>query len=196
MNGAIGGINQGVWLPQSQVVNLDDLLKTIPKTQQYKSFEHQIPIFDDINEYVTPNQTSKEAFNVVSPRTRAFKLFSTRSKLSRSWKQPSLHDFFNQNNNKGRPNLKTKLWNKKIRIRTQQMQDKNSIRFHYKDKTRTKKNCDKKTYPKLMLSKLKVMRISISIYTYWAFKSRMFLKELSTYMWRMCTHRWPMCTYV
>jgi hypothetical protein len=84
MNGAIGGINQGVRLPQPQVVNLDDILKTIPKTQQYQSFDPQTPIFDDINEYVTPNQTSEEAFNVVSPRTRACNLFSTRSKLSRS----------------------------------------------------------------------------------------------------------------
>jgi hypothetical protein len=34
MNGAIGNIDQGVQLSQPQVVNLDDLSKTILKTQQ------------------------------------------------------------------------------------------------------------------------------------------------------------------
>ncbi len=36
MNGAIGGINQGVWLPQPQVVNLDDFLKLFQKHNNIK----------------------------------------------------------------------------------------------------------------------------------------------------------------
>jgi hypothetical protein len=39
MNGAIGGIDQGVQLFQLQVVNLDDLFETITKTQ-HQSLEH------------------------------------------------------------------------------------------------------------------------------------------------------------
>jgi hypothetical protein len=32
------------------------------------------------------------------------------------------------------------------------------------------------------------MRNFTSIYTYWAFNSKKFLKKLPTYMWPMCTH--------
>jgi hypothetical protein len=39
MIGAVGGIDQGFCLPHPQVVNLDDHLNSIPKTQPLKSHE-------------------------------------------------------------------------------------------------------------------------------------------------------------
>jgi hypothetical protein len=55
---------------------------------------------------------------------------------------------------------------------------------------------DKKTYPKLMLNKLKVMGNSTSIYTPWAPNIRKFIKKLPIYMWPMFIHMCqcaPMC---
>jgi len=54
-----------------------------------------------------------------------------------------------------------------------------------------KQGYDKKTYPKLVLNKLKVMGNSTSIYTYWAPSSKKFLKKVPTYMWPMFTHKCP-----
>ncbi len=45
------------------------------------------------------------------------------------------------------------------------MQDKNSTRFYYKNETKIKQGCDKKTYPKLVLNILKVMGGPTPIYT-------------------------------
>jgi hypothetical protein len=57
------------------------------------------------------------------------------------------------------------------------MQNKNSTRFYYKEGTKTKESYNKKTYPKLMLNKLQVMKTSTSIYAYWALSSKKFLKK-------------------
>jgi hypothetical protein len=46
------------------------------------------------------------------------------------------------------------------------MQDKNSTRFYYKNETKIKQGCDKKTYPKLVLNRLKIMGNSTFIYTH------------------------------
>jgi len=56
MNGAIGGIDQGVRLFQLRVVNLDDLFETIPKTQ-HQSLECQTLIFHNMSEHITFDQT-------------------------------------------------------------------------------------------------------------------------------------------
>jgi hypothetical protein len=53
---------------------------------------------------------------------------------------------------------------RKIKIRTQHMQNKSPARFYCKKGI--KQGYDKKTYPKLMLNILKVMRNFNSIYTY------------------------------
>jgi hypothetical protein len=45
--------------------------------------------------------------------------------------------------------------------------DKNSTRFYFKDETRLEQGCDKKTYSKLVLNKLKVIQGPTSIYTNW-----------------------------
>jgi hypothetical protein len=59
------------------------------------------------------------------------------------------------------PNYETR----KIRTRTRHVQDKNLIKVYYKNETRTKQNCDKEMYPKLVLNKLKVIKGPTSIYT-------------------------------
>jgi len=51
-----------------------DLLKSISKTQEHHSPKCQFLIFDDMNENVTFDQTSKQAFNVMSPLIRACNL--------------------------------------------------------------------------------------------------------------------------
>jgi hypothetical protein len=61
---------------------------------------------------------------------------------------------------------------KKTRTRTQHVQDKNPIRFYSKNETRTNKVVTKKTYPKLVLNKLKVIKSPTSIYTPWAPNSK------------------------
>jgi hypothetical protein len=49
------------------------------------------------------------------------------------------------------------------------VKNKNLIKFYCKKKTKTKtkQGCDKKSYPKLMLNKLKVIESLTSIYTPW-----------------------------
>jgi ATP adenylyltransferase/5',5'''-P-1,P-4-tetraphosphate phosphorylase II len=92
--------------------------------------------------------------------------------------------FPNQNENKGclipNPNNEIK------KTRTRHVQNKNPKRYYCKEGIEY--DYDKKTYPKLLLNKLKVMGNSTFIYTYMAFSSRKFLKKLLTYMWPMCTH--------
>jgi hypothetical protein len=44
----------------------------------------------------------------------------------------------------------------------------NSIRFYCKEEIKIEQGYDKKTYPKLVLNKLKVMKNSTSIYTHLA----------------------------
>ncbi len=52
------------------------------------------------------------------------------------------------------------------------MQNKNPTRFYYKNEIKINQGYDKKTYPKLMLNKLKLMWDSTSIYIHWAPKSK------------------------
>jgi len=66
---------------------------------------------------------------------------------------------------------------------------KNPSRFYCKKET--KQGYDKKTYPKLVLNRLKVMRNSSSIYIPWALNSRKFLKEFPIYIWPMFTYLCP-----
>ncbi len=54
------------------------------------------------------------------------------------------------------------------------MQKKNPTRYYCKEEIKTKQGYDKKTCPKLMLNKLKVMKNSTSIYTPWAPNSNFF----------------------
>jgi hypothetical protein len=56
---------------------------------------------------------------------------------------------------------------------------------------KSKQGSDMKKYPKLVLNKLKIMGNFTSIYTYWTFSSRKFLKKISTYMWSMFIHMCP-----
>jgi len=61
-------------------------------------------------------------------------------------KKPRLEDFLNQGENKGRPNPKSKLWNKKIGTRTQYVRNKNPKENYCKKEIKPKQGCDKKTY--------------------------------------------------
>jgi hypothetical protein len=63
------------------------------------------------------------------------------------------------------------------------VQDKNPTRFYCKNGTRIEQGCDKRTYPKLVLNKLKVMWDSTYIYTHWAPSLKIPLKKLPTYKW-------------
>jgi hypothetical protein len=65
--------------------------------------------------------------------------------------------FLNQDKKKTSlvPNLDHET--KKIRIRTQYVQNKNSIKFYCKENIKTWQGYDKKMYPKLVLNILKVM---------------------------------------
>jgi hypothetical protein len=58
--------------------------------------------------------------------------------------------------------------------------------FYYKEET--KQGYNFKTYPKLVLNKLKVMRNSTFIYTHCALSLKKFLKKIPIYMWFMFTH--------
>jgi hypothetical protein len=80
MTNEVDGIDQGFRSPHLQVVNLDDNPNFILKTQPLESLERQTPIFVDSNDQVTPNHTSDQTFDIVSPRTRACNLLGIRSK--------------------------------------------------------------------------------------------------------------------
>jgi hypothetical protein len=81
------------------------------------------------------------------------------------------------------PNLNYET--KKTIIKTKHVENNNSTRFYYKNETRTKQECDKKTYPKLVLKRLKGIKNHISIYTPWGSNS---MKP----SWKLCPHVWPM----
>jgi len=59
------------------------------------------------------------------------------------------------------------------------MRNKNPMIFYYKKEIKTSQAYDKRTYPKLVLSRLKVIGNSTSIYTYLTFSSRKFMKKTS-----------------
>ncbi len=92
MNDAIGGIHQGVQLFQLWVVNLYDLFETIPKTQ-HQSLEHQTLIFYNMNEHITFDQTSEQASDLVSPKTKACNLPNARSKPNKKITNKKRHLF-------------------------------------------------------------------------------------------------------
>ncbi len=75
------------------------------------------------------------------------------------------------------------------------MQAKNPTIFNYKNETKIKQGYDNKTYSKLVLNKLKLIKNSTSIYGHWAFISRIFFKKLPTYMWPMFAHVHPCVNY-
>jgi len=106
--------------------------------------------------------------------------------VSRAWKQPKPQDFLTKTNTKASliPNQDRET--RKTKTRTWQVQNNNSTRFYYKNETKIEQNYDKKTYPKLVLNKLKVLKNSTSIYTHWAPSSK------PIYMWFMFTHVWTM----
>ncbi len=55
----------GVQLAQLQVVNINDFLKIILETPQQQSPECQTPVLYDINEHVTSDQASKQAYVII-----------------------------------------------------------------------------------------------------------------------------------
>jgi len=77
---AIGDIDQGIRLPHPRMVNLDYHPNSIPKTQPLESLERQAPVFVNSNDHVTPIHTSNQAYDIVSPKTRACNLLGTRGK--------------------------------------------------------------------------------------------------------------------
>ncbi len=95
--------------------------------------------------------------------------------LSQAQKQLSLWNFLNQDKNKNmsilNPNCETKKNKDKNTINAKQ--ELNRILLQYWNKN--KKRLWKETYPKLVLNKLKVMRNSTFVYTYWAHSSRKFI---------------------
>jgi hypothetical protein len=76
----VNSIDQGSRLPHPQVMNLDDHLNSIPKTQPPESFKCQTLIFVDNNDHVTQNHTFNQAFDIVSPKTKACNLIGIRGK--------------------------------------------------------------------------------------------------------------------
>jgi len=95
---------------------------------------------------------------------------------------------FTQNENKGRLIPNSNHETKQTRIRTWCMQNKNSTKFYCKNKI--EQGYNKKTYPRPMLNKLKVVINSTSIYNHWAPSSKNFFEKLPIYMSPMCTHVW------
>jgi hypothetical protein len=75
------------------------------------------------------------------------------------------------------------------------MQKKNPTRYYCKEEIKTKQGYDKKTCPKLMLNKLKVMKNSTSIYTPWAPNSNFFWRNFQSTC-GPCSPCAPTCTHV
>jgi len=71
--------------------------------------------------------------------------------------------------------------------------NKNPIRFYCKEEI--EQGYDKKTYPKLVLNKLNVMKFFTSICTHWAPSPKKFFQKLPIYMWPMFTHVRPCVNY-
>jgi hypothetical protein len=80
MIGVVVGIDQGSRLLHPLVVNPDDHPNSIPETQPLESLECQTPVVVDSNDHGTPNHTFNQAFDIVSPRTRACNLPGTTGK--------------------------------------------------------------------------------------------------------------------
>jgi hypothetical protein len=100
--------------------------------------------------------------------------------MSRAQNQPTLWNLLNQDENKGKPNPKSRSWNKKTKTRTWHVWNNNPIRFYCKEEIKIKQGYDKKTYPKLVLNKLKVMRNSTFIYTHLAPSSNLHVAHVWT----------------
>jgi hypothetical protein len=101
--------------------------------------------------------------------------------------------FFNQNENKGKLSFKSKSWNKKNKNKNTTRVNKNPIGFYCKKLK--KQSYDNKTYLKLMLNKLKVMRNSTSTYIPWAPCLRKYFNKLPIYMWPIFTRVHPCVNY-
>jgi hypothetical protein len=71
--------------------------------------------------------------------------------------------FLNQDENKDRPNSKSKSWNKKKRNKTQHVQNKNPTIYYCKEEMKTEQGYDKKMYSKLTLNRLKALKFFTSI---------------------------------
>jgi hypothetical protein len=80
---------------------------------------------------------------------------------------------------------------KKKKTKTWHVQNKNLTKFYYKEETKTKSSYDKKTYSKLMLNRLKVMKTFTFIYTHWAPSSKNFQSTCGPCL-PVCTHMWIM----
>jgi hypothetical protein len=61
-----------------------------------------------------------------------------------TWKQPRLQDFLNEGENKGMSNLKSRLWNKKIRKKTWHVWNKNPKKNYYMKEIKTEQSYNKK----------------------------------------------------
>ncbi len=75
---------------------------------------------------------------------------------------------------------------------------KNSIGFYWKNKIRIEQDHNKKMYPKLMLSRLKVIGNSTPIYTFWAHGSKkyyFFFQPTCGPCSFMCAHVYPYVNY-
>jgi hypothetical protein len=87
--------------------------------------------------------------------------------VSWAWKQSNLHDFLNQNEKKGKPIFKSRSWNKTIKNKNMtHVKKKSKMKFYYEEEMKTEQGYDKKTYSKLVLNILKIIRNSIFIYTF------------------------------
>jgi len=90
--------------------------------------------------------------------------------MSQAWKQPRLQDFLTQTRIRvgliPNPNHETR----KNKNKNTTCANKNPTRFYYKEET--KQGYDKKSYPKLTLNRLKVMRNFTFICTHWTPSSR------------------------
>ncbi len=120
-----------------------------------------------------------KSFQHLQDMTKTIVLMMCNPRMSQAQKQPNIQDFPNQIENKDKLNTKSKLWNKKTKTKTWQVQNKNSTRFYCKNEIRIEQSCDKKIYPRLMLNILKVIRNSTFIYTFWAPSSNKFFKKTS-----------------
>ncbi len=97
---------------------------------------------------------------------------------------------FHEDMNKDKPNFKSQIMKRKHNMC--------KIRFQWnfipRIRKRIEQGYEKRMYQKLALNILKVMG-NFSFITYWAPRSRNFLKKLPTYMWLTFTHVHPFVNY-
>ncbi len=93
MIGEVGDIDQGFYLLQHQVVNLDDHPNFIKKTWPFKSPKHQTPIFVDSNDHVTLYYISNQTFDIVSFMIKACNLPGTWGKPNKKATTKKWHLF-------------------------------------------------------------------------------------------------------